>query len=141
MNGFGWSEELGEVWQFSPRPGTKGASRLLVSYVRGESARRLSRLEDPELTDLVVEELDILFPGVAEHAERFHILRWDRQPWSLGAQSLTWKLEPPPPPELRRPAGPIHFAGEHAASPRSAGWMDGALESGWRAADAILADQ
>jgi monoamine oxidase len=141
MNGFGWSEEIGEVWQFSPGPGTKGASRLLVSYVRGDPARRLSRLEDPELTDHVVGELDTLFPGVAEHAGRTYILRWDRQRWSLGAQSLTWELEPPPPPELRRPAGPIHFAGEHVASPRSAGWMDGALESGWRAADAILKGQ
>lgn len=141
MNGFGWSEEIGEIWQLSPRPGTNGASRLLVSYARGDRARRLSRLEDPELTDRVVEELDILFPGVAEHAGRTRILRWDRQPWSLGAQSLAWELEPPPPPELRRPAGRIHFAGEHVASPRSVGWMDGALESGWRAADAILKGQ
>ena len=36
---------------------------------------------------------------------------------------------------LTRPEGPIHFAGEHISGAR--GWMNGALESGLRAAREI----
>jgi monoamine oxidase len=40
-------------------------------------------------------------------------------------------------PEMIRPEGRIHFAGEHTSS--WMGWMEGALESGERAAREILA--
>jgi monoamine oxidase len=42
-------------------------------------------------------------------------------------------------PELARPEDRLHFAGEHTSSWNS--WMEGALESGERAAREILGSQ
>lgn len=140
LNGFGWSEEVGEVWQMPAGPEADGARRVLVAYSQGDRAERLSRLEDTDLADRVTSELECLLPGVAGHVRGTRILRWDEVPWSRGAQSRTWDMDGRPASELGRPEGPVHFAGEHVASQRSAGWMDGALESGWRAAESVLRD-
>lgn len=141
LNGFGWSEKLGEVWQVPPAPRADGSERVLVAYSQGDRADRLSRLDDVDLTRRVKAELDRMLPGVADHARNTRILRWDEVSWSRGAQSRRWDMDGQPASELRRPEGSLYFAGEHVASERSAGWMDGALESGWRVAGTALADE
>lgn len=140
LNGFGWSEKVGEVWRVPPGPAGPGVGRALAAYAQGPKARRLSRIDDGELVDMVIDELDRLFPGAGERAQEAHVVRWARERWSRGAQSRPWDMGRWPVPELRRPAGAIHFAGEHVASEGSVGWMDGALESGWRAAGAVLCE-
>ncbi len=61
---------------------------------------------------------------------------WQRDPWSRAARA-----EPTPEQdrelgsELAMPEGPIHSAGEQISGAR--GWMNGALESGLRAAAEI----
>jgi monoamine oxidase len=58
---------------------------------------------------------------------------WDEDEWARGAYAwykpgqMTKLL-----PHVARPEGRVHFAGEHASS--LFGWMQGALESGNRAA-------
>ena len=63
--------------------------------------------------------------------------RWVRDPWSRGAFAvfhpgqMTTMM-----PDIARPEGRVHFAGEHTSS--WMGWMQGALESGERAAREVL---
>ncbi|MXX77711.1 MAG: hypothetical protein F4Z33_01700, partial [Gemmatimonadales bacterium] len=74
------------------------------------------------------------FPGSREVAEGGTHFAWEHQPW-IGAAYT--RRDPPfaEHPELAAPEGPIHFAGEHASGAR--GWMQGALQSGLRAASEI----
>src|SRR4029453_18196894 len=63
---------------------------------------------------------------------------WDDDPWVQAAYSTrTPAFRPGDPDLLARPAGPLHFAGEHTAGPWS-GLMEGALRSGQRAAAELL---
>ena len=65
-----------------------------------------------------------------------HHHRYD--PWARGAYAwfapgqLTTLMRP-----LAEPEGCVHLAGEHMSA--SSGWMEGALDSGLRAARAVLA--
>jgi monoamine oxidase len=68
-----------------------------------------------------------------------HQVRWELEPWSRGGYAV---FDPSFPPSLRawlaRPAGRLFFAGEHT-SIQWQGYMNGAVESGRRAAAEIAA--
>jgi monoamine oxidase len=83
--------------------------------------------------DLVAEA----FPGIRSAFEKGVVHQWALDRWSRGAfvafapgqmTALT--------PEIARPEDRLHFAGEHTSS--WMGWMEGALDSGERAAREIL---
>src|SRR2546430_12324154 len=87
-------------------------------------------------TTLFRSQVERIFPGIREDFERGVSKSWDQDPWARGAfaylrpgQMLSLL------PHLARPEGRVHFAGEHT-SPWS-GWMQGALDSGLRAAREI----
>lgn len=157
LNGFGRSERVGEIWfrpagtesrerrrgggstGDPPRPASTGEPRgavgaTIVAYCQGGKARRLDALRPEGRIAETVEALDSMFPGLSDRVVSTRTLSWSDEPWSRGAQARTWDVKPWPVPELRAPHGRVHFAGEHLASPGSAGWMDGALESGWKVA-------
>jgi monoamine oxidase len=77
------------------------------------------------------------FPGIRSAFEKGIIHQWAQDRWSQGAfvafapGQMTALL-----PEIARPDDRVHFAGEHTSS--WMGWMEGALESGERAAREIL---
>jgi monoamine oxidase len=61
---------------------------------------------------------------------------WTKDPWSMGGWAYPTKSQEKDLfDELRRKEGRIYFAGEHTAEKR--GWMQGALDSGLRAAKEI----
>lgn len=64
---------------------------------------------------------------------------WDRYPWSLGSYAL---LKPGQYTAFRgveaEPAGHVYFAGEHTSADWQ-GYLNGAVESGQRAAGEVLA--
>lgn len=71
-------------------------------------------------------------PGARAAFERGAVKCWGEDPWA----GCAWTH--PSGPQLvaaGAPEGCIHFAGEHASV--YAGWMNGALESGHRAARAV----
>jgi monoamine oxidase len=72
-----------------------------------------------------------LFPGVLASCETAAEICWDENPWSLGAQQVG-EL---PHDLVTRVEGRVHFAGAHTSE---TGWMEGALESGYRVAAEIL---
>ncbi len=67
------------------------------------------------------------------------ITTWHDDPWARGAYSApTVRTTSDDPSSMARPCGPVHFAGEHTAGEWS-GLMEGALRSGVRAADEVVA--
>ena len=68
-----------------------------------------------------------------------HVVAWDHDPWARGGYAYFDPAFDPLWREwLARPAGRILFAGEHT-SIKSQGYMNGAIESGLRAAAEISA--
>ena len=66
-------------------------------------------------------------------------MRWEEERWSRGAYAaFDAGFAPALRPSLARPHGRVTFAGEHT-SERWQGYMNGALESGLRAAREIAA--
>jgi monoamine oxidase len=88
---------------------------------------------DDERASYAVSQADRVFPGLEPHVEGTHAHCWDVDPWARGAGRLMsvgqrTLFEP----HLATPEGHIHFAGEHLSSWYV--WMNGAIESGSRAA-------
>jgi monoamine oxidase len=63
---------------------------------------------------------------------------WDQDPWVRGSYSARSLASPMRDDDLQRPIGPLFFAGEHTAGSWH-GLMEGALRSGIRAAEQLLA--
>jgi monoamine oxidase len=120
---------IGTVWDSTE--GQPGARGILESYTSGERARRLASLSEPQRIRTVVENLAKVFPGVSY--EKAVSVAWDADPLARGAfawfkrDQMSALL-----PHIARREGRVFFAGEHT-SPWF-GWMQGALESGNRAA-------
>jgi monoamine oxidase len=69
--------------------------------------------------------------------ERGVAWRWALERWSRGAFAVFRPGQMASMmPEIPRPEGRVHFAGEHTSA--WMGWMEGALESGERAAREVM---
>ena len=134
LNGWGLSlvDGFSEFWHPTwNQPGPRG---ILMSYLFGDQARAVAALEAGAIVPDFIDRFDDLFPGSREVAEHGTHFAWEDQPW-IGAAYTQYNPPFSELPELASPEGPIHFAGEHASGDR--GWMQGALESGLRAASEI----
>ena len=131
FNGFGFADTLEELWQPTfDQPGPRG---LLLSYLRGLQARRVTAMKESERVQFTLNEMEKILPGIRQNFEGGVSKCWDEDPWEGGAWAF---LRPGQAsallPHIARPEGRVHFAGEHASAWN--GWMQGALESGNRAA-------
>ena len=86
--------------------------------------------------EVVLNEMETLFPGTRENFEGGLTKSWDEDFWARGAmqwfrpsQMTTYG------PYMATPEGRIHFAGEHT-SPWP-GWIEGAIHSGLRSANEV----
>ena len=134
LNGWGTTDWPEELWH--PTWDAPGPEGVLLTYVRGTRAHELDGLDEEARVARVLAHWEEFLPGAAGHVATGTSHSWQRDPWSRAA----W-AEPTPTqdselgPALARPEGPVHFAGEHISGAR--GWMNGALESGLRAAREI----
>lgn len=112
------------------QPGARG---ILQSYMAGPQARHATAMKEAERISFTLEQMEKVYPGMRENFEGGASKCWDTDEWARGdyawfkpgqLSSLT--------PHIARPEGRTHFAGEHASA--WPGWMQGALESGHRAA-------
>lgn len=85
-----------------------------------------------------LDRLAWLRPDLALAPEGAVLTTWDDDPWIGASYSAALTGHPRQPAELIRAVGPLHFAGEHTAGVHYA-TMDGALRSGRRAAEEIMA--
>jgi monoamine oxidase len=124
----------GELWETSDdQPGDAGVLTALLSSHDGAAMLSL-----PECGDRVVAEMDRIFPGLAGLVDERVQTDWTNDPNSLGTYACfgTGQLVPAWP-VLRARHGRLLLAGEHTDV--WAGYMEGALRSGARAAATIIA--
>lgn len=107
----------------------------VVSCFAGSPAA-LERLAVADGPEAWLESLAALRPELALEPAGAVLSTWDDDPWAGAAYSIS------PPPELTAalaaPVGPLAFAGEHLGGAFN-GLMEGAIRSGRRAAEELLA--
>lgn len=128
----------------------EGAKRdipgVLHAYMSGRQANAIKAMSEPDRISFVVDQMDAVCPGLRksfqEAGERGTSVCWDEDNWARGAYAcfrpgqMTELLPHLATPEWEEASiARIHFAGDHTSC--RPGWMEGALESGHRAAREI----
>jgi monoamine oxidase len=128
---------LSIIFDNSPPDGSPG---IIVGFLEGHRARELGRVGEGERRAAVLGGLARLFGPRVASPERYLERNWADEEWSRGCYVgytppgvLTAYGQ-----ALRTPVGPIHWAGTETATVWN-GYMDGALQSGERAAREALA--
>ncbi len=115
-----------------------GGSSLCVIDVAGSFGRDLSAQGEQAMTAFAVEWLTKMFGSDAAGAiKKTSVTRWNAAPYVLGAMSAAEPGAQPSRKVLTEPIGSLFLAGE-ATHETLWGTVDGAWESGERAADAAL---
>ena len=117
----------------------QGPAGILEAYTAGAHAR-LRTLMDPQerMLDTLV-NLNRVFPGLTREVLTYKVKDWTADPFARGAycafepgQMNKWLRV------IARSEHGMHFAGDHTSA--MPGWLEGALESGDRAANEMHAD-
>jgi monoamine oxidase len=128
--------DLSNMLVFDGAPNQSGTRGILEAYMSGPQARRVTAMREAERIRSVLGLVEKVHPHLRQNFEVGATKAWDEDVWARGAYAwyrpgqMTRLL-----PHVARPEGRIHFAGEHASS--LFGWMQGALESGNRAAQEV----
>lgn len=129
-NGFAVSDPPAEFWPSTF--GQQGRRGVMQAYMRQYSSAEWAKKGEAERLEAALALTEQALPGVRAAFERGSVKYWGDDPWA----GCAWTH--PSGPQLvavNAPEGRIHFAGEHASV--YASWMNGALESGNRAARAV----
>lgn len=115
---------------------------ILNAFSAGPDARELARLDDDDRRQLVIDEMVKRFGSDAAQPSDYVEQDWAEEEYTRGCFMVHY-----PPgvltsfgPALREPVGRIHWAGTET-SPVMNGFIDGAVRSGERAAEEVLAAQ
>ena len=137
----GWNGRLvtdlpiGYVWHATSH--VENEPGILTVYTGGDPGAKFAALSDAERIQCAVTEIERLFPGSSDLIERTATVAWTNESYTRGSYAALapgqvtahWKT-------LFEPAGRLFFAGEHATPIQ--GFMEGAVESGQRAAATII---
>jgi len=110
---------------------------ILTAYTGGGPGGKLAALSDEDRIRVAVAEVEKVCPGSSELIEHTATVAWPNELYTRGSYmalapgevTAHWRT-------LSEPAGRLFFAGEHATAIQ--GFMEGALESGQRAAANII---
>jgi monoamine oxidase len=109
---------------------------LLASYTWGQDALRWGAMDAESMIEQALEDVAQIHPSITTEFEVGAVQDWYGDPYARGAFAL---FEPEQQTRLQghiiAPEGRIHFAGEHTSLYHA--WIQGALESGIRAAREI----
>ncbi|MDZ4877579.1 MAG: hypothetical protein CLLPBCKN_007014 [Chroococcidiopsis cubana SAG 39.79] len=133
LNGWGFFEDE-ELWHTTwDKPEKTG---ILHAYLKGEKAFEMDAFEGKVQQTKLLQHWEKILPGVSNYSVRSHFYSWTKDIWSKGGWAYpTDEQEKKLFSELGRSEGKIYFAGEHTSKTR--GWLQGALESGLKAAKEI----
>src|SRR5215207_1552512 len=123
----------------SPPSGKPG---VMLGFIEGQEARNLTRKSKRERRKAVLGSLELYFGSAARTDARDYFDKsWAEDPWTRGCYVgylptgvLTGYRD-----AIHHPVGPIHWAGTETATEWN-GYMDGAVQSGERAADEVLSE-
>ena len=118
----------------------KGSPGMLVSFLEGDEARRYSNRPPAERRRAVLDSFARYFGPKARNAIDYIEMDWMKEPWSRGCYvgimppgvMLSYGRT------LRPSIGRVHWAGTETAT-QGAGYMEGAVRSGERAAAEVMA--
>jgi monoamine oxidase len=122
-------------WDNTPQQ--EGRRGILGAYLKGPAARELAALNEAERLSWTLAHLEKMYPQIRDYYEGGFSTCWEEDPWARGGYpwfrpgQMTTVF-----PHIARPEGRVYFAGDHTA-PFLSGYMQGALESGVRAAQEI----
>ena len=128
-------DQIGYTWEATNH--LEGEHGVITAYTGANPAMELSKLSDTERINAAIGVIEKVFPGSSELVVNAATVSWVNEPFSrcsymaLAPNEVTayWKT-------LSTPAGRLYFAGEHATPIQ--GFMEGAVESGQRAAKEIM---
>ena len=137
----GWNGRLStdqpivQTWEATSH--LQGEQGILTAYTGGGPGAKLSALSDEERIKLAVAVIEKIFPGSSSLIENTATIAWLNEPFTRASYMALapgdvlnhWQT-------LFAPAGRLFFAGEHATAIQ--GFMEGAVESGQRAAEQII---
>ena len=122
---------------YSPTMTQTGKSGILVSYTGGQRALDMGVMSEKDRQSFVLRQMGNLFTNLSGQLSSTSVV-WHEDPFAGGGFTY---FEPGQMatllPLAQRSEGRIHFAGEHTSAWH--GWMNGALESGNRAAEEVNA--
>jgi monoamine oxidase len=130
---------IGLTWESTDgqRDPSAGDAVVLAAFSGSERAAELCQLSREMRDRLVLGRLERLYPGAGRYHVQSQFMGWPDDPWTRGSYSF------PAPGQITRLGsklvdglGRLHFAGEHTCY-KFAGYMEGALQSGIRAARQI----
>ncbi|WP_270181012.1 flavin monoamine oxidase family protein [Alkalihalobacillus sp. CinArs1] len=114
--------------------GSPGSGVLLASYSWGNDAVLWGSLSEEERIQMVLKDLAKIYGSkVYTEYKNSVTFNWSENPYSAGCFTLFVPGQEANLGQIiRQPEGKLHFAGEHTSSFH--GWMEGAIQSGVRAA-------
>ncbi len=129
--------ERAEMWDctYDRLSQTRG---ILGATTGGAASRPLLDLTQEQRVAFGIDLVAEVFPDIRSNFEKGVVHVWANERWSRGSfvtfrpGEMTALM-----PDITKPEDGVHFAGEHTSS--WMGWMEGALESGERAAREVLA--
>ena len=138
LTGWAISDEGPARLTFDNTPPTGGPG-VLLGFVEGQDARDLTGTPAGERRALVLESFARYFGDAARNPAEYVEHNWLEERWSRGCYV---GFTPPGVltgygPSIRAASGRIHWAGTETAT-RWAGYMDGAVQAGERAATEVL---
>jgi monoamine oxidase len=122
----------------SPADGSKG---VVFAFIGGDQARKFMGMTKAKRRAAVLDNFKFYFGTKAAHPTDYFETNWSREEWTRGCPVaiagpgtlLAYG------PAIRRPAGKIHWAGTETSTYWN-GYMDGAVRSGNRAAQEVVAE-
>jgi monoamine oxidase len=139
LNGETYADAYQNTWEVTrAQPGTSG---ILVDYTGGELGASFESGSPSTRAKQFLAQLEPVIPGATRAWNgRATIESWTGYEWTLGSYSF-WKVGQYQrfAGSEREQSGACHFAGEHT-SVDFQGYLNGAVESGERAAAEVLAD-
>ncbi|HSC56067.1 MAG TPA: NAD(P)/FAD-dependent oxidoreductase [Nitrospira sp.] len=133
---YGTDAPTGAVWDANEEQ--RGPAGILTLMAGGQASEDTQKIMAQEGVQGLVRALDWLKPGDAELLHHYH-MTWEHDSWAQGGYAyFDPSFDPAWRPWLARPHGRLLFAGEHT-SIKWQGYMNGAVESGLRAAAEVWA--
>lgn len=135
FSGTARSDAPAEMWDCTyDLDATRG---ILGATVGGEIGRNVAAMTRTRAIAYGLAIVGRTFPAVRTSFQTGSVYRWIRDRWAGGAFAVFHPGQMSAfMPEIAKPEGRVHFAGEHTST--WMGWMQGALESGERAATEVL---
>jgi monoamine oxidase len=133
---YGTDAPTGAIWDSNEEQ--RGRAGILTLMAGGQASEDSQKIVAQEGVEGLVRALEWLKPGSAELL-RSYLMTWEDDPWAQGGYAyFDPGFDPAWRPWLARPHGRILFAGEQT-SIKWQGYMNGAVESGLRAAAEVWA--